>query len=145
MDASQLLMKMISLCLRMVDSAGLSCFCTQRKSTDIFPKTPKTDWLTFLWVLILTPTDHFVLNPVCSCSESPMLASSLLCSRLGWDWNHHRPVKPHVRLEAVWCFWQKKRKEKKAMFFFRIFCCFYSYSVWAEVIKHGGHVQANDT
>lgn len=29
------------------------------KSTDITPKTPKTDWLTFLWVLILTPTDHF--------------------------------------------------------------------------------------
>lgn len=38
-----------------MDSARLSCFCTQRKSTDIIP--PKTDWLTFefwFWLLLIT-------------------------------------------------------------------------------------------
>lgn len=82
-------------------------FCTQRKSTDLIQKTPTTDWLTdlplssafdFYWSLCL----------ICSCPELPMLMQlSLLHSRLGWDWNHHRPVKPHIRLEAVWCFCQK--------------------------------------
>lgn len=52
-------LKMISLCLRLEDSGGLSCFCTQRKSTDIIP--PKTDWLTdwpsfefWFWLLLIT-------------------------------------------------------------------------------------------
>lgn len=65
----------------------------------LFQRHQKTDWMTFLWVQIiffLSPTDHFCLNPVCSCSQSSMPALSLPCGRLGWDWNHHRPVKPHV-------------------------------------------------
>ncbi len=75
------------------------------------------DWLTDL--PLSSAFDSYwslCLNPVCSCPELPMLASSLLCSRLGWDWNHHRPVKPHIRLEAVWCFWQKKWYSPKEYF-----------------------------
>ena len=36
---------------------GGQCFCTQRKSTDITPKTPKTDWPSFefsIWLLLIT-------------------------------------------------------------------------------------------
>lgn len=130
MEVSQLFMKMISLCLRTVDSAGLSCFCTQRKSTDIFPKT---DWLTVL--PLSSAFDSYLspcLNSVWSCPELPMLATSSLSFRpRGWGWNHHRPVTPRIRLEAAWCFCQ--------VFTLRTFrCLLNSYSVWVD------HSWAND-
>lgn len=95
---------------------GWVVFALKGKSTDIIPKTPK-DWLTDL--PLSSDFDSYwslCLNPVCSRSELPTLALSLLCSRLGWDWNHHRPVKPHIMLEAVWCFGHKQRRSPQKCF-----------------------------
>lgn len=86
---------MISLCLRLVDSAGLRCFCTQRNLLILFQRHQRlTDWPSsfeiWFWLLLIT----FRFSVLCVlCSELPMLTASLLCSWLGFDWNHHDPLK----------------------------------------------------
>lgn len=84
-------------------TAWVELFLHSKESTDKIPETPKTDWLTFLWVLILTPTDHIVIILV---NVQSYQCWHRHCCVVNWDgtgtttdlWNL-----------TMWCFCQKKK------------------------------------
>lgn len=93
--------EMVTFCLRLVDSV----FALKGNLLILLQRYQRlTDWPSFefwIWLLLITlfKSCMFVLRVT-----TAGIVSVAVYSRLGWDWNHHRPVKPHIRPEAAWCF-----------------------------------------